>query len=188
MTREINKQFAMTALFSGFTSLRGGTTKQSNTFINGLPRVITLAMTLLITSCGSNVTYTENYLMKDRVWRLMDVKLFNVQITDTASINDIFFTIRTGADYPYRNIFLFVSTFAPDGNILTDTLEYFLADDKGVRYGKGFGDVRELKLPYREYVFFPQRGEYKFRVQHGMRIEDLQGVYDIGLRIERTKQ
>ena len=161
--------------------------KQSGTFINGLLRVITLAMTLLITSCSSNVTYTESHVMKDRVWRLMDVKSFNVQITDTAAINDIFFTIRSGTDYPYRNIFLFVSTFAPDGNILTDTLEYFLTDDKGVRYGKGFGDVRELKLPYREYVFFPQRGEYKFRVQHGMRIEDLRGVYDIGLRVEKTK-
>ena len=178
----------MTALFSGFTSLRGGTTKQSSTFINGLLRVITLAMTLLIASCGSNVTYTESHLMKDRVWRLMDVKSFNVQITDTAAINNIFFTIRTGSDYPYRNIFLFVSTFAPDGNILTDTLEYFLADDKGVWYGKGFGDVRELKLPYKEYVFFPQKGEYKFRVQHGMRIKDLKGVYDIGMRVEKTKQ
>jgi gliding motility-associated lipoprotein GldH len=126
--------------------------------------------------------------MKDRIWQLMDAKSFDVQITDTAALNDIFFTIRTGSDYPYRNIFLFVSTFAPDGNYLTDTLEYFLADDKGVWFGKGFGDVRELKLPFRQYVYFPQKGEYKFRVQHGMRAEDLKGVYDIGLRVEKIKQ
>ena len=141
---------------------------------------------LLIASCGRNVTYTENYPMKDKIWHLMDVKSFNAQITDTITSNDIFFTIRTGADYPFRNIFLFVSTYAPDGKKLTDTLEYYLADDKGVWYGKGFGDVSELKLPYRTNVYFPMKGEYKFKIQHGMRVENLKGVYDIGLRIEQT--
>ena len=115
----------------------------------------------------------------------MDIKAFDAQITDTTALKNIFFTIRTGADYPFRNIFLFVSTFSPDGHRLTDTLEYFLADDKGNWYGKGFGDIHELKLPYRASVYFPTAGEYKFRIQHGMRAEDLKGVYDIGLRIEK---
>ena len=151
-------------------------------------RYISLLAALFIVSCGNNITYTESYSMKDKIWQLMDVKSFNVQITDTAALSDIFLTIRTGSDYPFRNIFLFVSTLAPDGNSLTDTLEYYLADDKGVWYGKGFGDVRELKLPYRSYVYFPQKGGYEFRVQHGMRAEDLKGVYDIGMRIEKIKQ
>jgi gliding motility-associated lipoprotein GldH len=146
------------------------------------------AAMLFIISCGGNITYTENYSMKNKIWRLTDVKSFDVQITDTTTLNDIFFTIRTGSDYPFRNIFLFVSTLAPDGNNLADTLEYYLADDKGAWYGKGFGDVRELKLPYKSNIYFPKKGEYKFNVQHGMRIEDLKGVYDIGLRIEKTKK
>lgn len=144
--------------------------------------------TLLIMSCNGNLTYTGSYSMKDKVWRLMDIKSFDVEITDTIALNDIFFTIRTSSDYPFRNIFLFVSTFSPDGNNLTDTLEYYLADEKGVWYGKGFGDIHELKLPYKSSVYFPIAGEYKFAIQHGMRPEDLKGVYDICLRIEKTKQ
>jgi len=118
----------------------------------------------------------------------MDIKYFDAQITDTIALNNIFFTIRTGSDYPFRNIFLFVSTSAPDGKKFTDTLEYYLADDKGNWYGKGFGDIRELKLPYKSNIYFPMKGEYKFNVQHGMRIEDLKDVYDIGLRIEKTQK
>jgi len=118
----------------------------------------------------------------------MDIKSFNAQITDTIASNDIFFTIRTGSDYPFRNIFLFVSTYAPDGKSLTDTLEYYLADDKGNWLGKGVGDIRELKLPYRTNAYFPMKGKYEFTVQHGMRAEDLKGVYDIGIRIEETKK
>jgi len=79
---------------------------------------------LFIISCNGNITYTENHSMKDKMWHLMDIKSFDVQITDTTALSDIFFTIRTGSDYPFRNIFLFVSTFAPDGKNLTDTLKY----------------------------------------------------------------
>ena len=117
----------------------------------------------------------------------MDEKSFNAHITDTIALSNIFFTIRTGANYPFRNIFLFVSASSPDGINLTDTLEYFLANDKGNWYGKGFGDIHELQLPYKSSVYFPVTGEYKFKVQHGMRMEDLKGVYDIGLRIEKIK-
>ena len=159
-------------------------TRETNKYIF---LIISVAM-LFIISCGGNVTYTESHSMKDKIWRLTDIKSFDVEITDTIALNDIFFTIRTGSDYPFRNIFLFVSTSAPDGKNMTDTLEYYLADEKGVWYGKGFGDVRELKLPYKSNVYFPMQGNYGFTVQHGMRIEDLKGVYDICLRIEKTKQ
>jgi gliding motility-associated lipoprotein GldH len=143
---------------------------------------------LFIISCGENITYTDSYSIKDKTWCVADVKSFDAQINDTIASNDIFFTIRTGADYPFRNIFLLVSTSAPDGKNHTDTLEYFIADDKGNRYGKGFGDVRELKLPYKSNIFFSTKGEYKFNVRHGMRTENLKGVYDIGLRIEKTEK
>ena len=149
---------------------------------------ISAASLFIIASCDNSIKYTESYSMKDKIWSLMDVKTFNAQITDTIASNDIFFTIRTGSDYPFRNIFMFVSMYAPDGKNIIDTLEYYLADDKGNRHGKGFGDIRELKLPYRTNVYFPMKGDYKFRVQHGMRVEDLKGVYDICLRIEKVKQ
>ena len=149
-------------------------------------RVVSVAI-LVVTSCSGNITYTENYLMKDKTWQLADIKSFDVQIADTLALNDIFFTIRTGADYPFRNIFLSVSAFTPDGKITTDTIEYYIADEKGNRLGKGFGDVRELKLPYLSNFYFQTKGEYKFEVQHVMKTGDLQGVYDIGLRIEKTQ-
>ena len=53
---------------------------------------------------------------------------------------------------PFRNIYLFVTTTSPDGKSITDTLQYNLADEKGKWYGKGFGDIHELKLPYKSNV------------------------------------
>ena len=126
--------------------------------------------------------------MPEKTWRLMSIPAFNIPITDTLKSNNIFFTIRTGSSYPFRNIYLFVTTISPDGKSITDTLQYNLADEKGKWYGKGFGDIHELNLPYKSNVYFPLKGTYEFKIQHGMRIENLKGVYDFGLRIEKISK
>ncbi len=117
---------------------------------------------------------------------LKNIPEFRIPVNDTINSNNIHFTIRTGSSYPYRNIYLFVTTTSPDGKSITDTLQYNLADEKGNWYGKGFGDIHELNLPYKSNVFFPVKGTYQFKIQHGMRIEDLKGVYDFGIRVEKT--
>ena len=147
--------------------------------------VLLVAMLLIVYSCNSNLIFTDSSVMPDNIWSLSNNPEFNVTIIDTINTSDIIFTIRTGSDYPFRNIYLFVTATAPDGKSLTDTLEYDLADIKGNWYGKGFGDIHELNLPYKTNVFFPLKGTYQFKIQHGMRIGDLNGVYDFGLRIQK---
>jgi gliding motility-associated lipoprotein GldH len=124
--------------------------------------------------------------MAGKKWELMNISAFRVPVDDTLNSNNIIFTIRTGSSYPFRNIYLFVKTKSPDGKFITDTLEYYLADEKGKWFGKGFGEIHELNLPYKSNVYFPIKGTYQFDIQHGMRVEDLNGVYDFGLRIEKT--
>jgi gliding motility-associated lipoprotein GldH len=143
---------------------------------------------LLLYACNSNILYTDSVSMADEEWTLENIPSFEPEITDTVSNNNIVFTLRTGSSYPFRNIYLFVSTTSPAGKTITDTLEFMLADDKGKWYGKGFGDIHELNLPFKTGVYFPTKGIYSFKVRHGMRNETLKGVYDIGIRIEKVKK
>lgn len=147
-----------------------------------------IILSFLLSSCGKNVVFTDSSNMPDKKWEIKNVPVFNVPVYDTLSGNNIYFTIRTGVSYPYRNIYLFVKTTAPDGKSITDTLQYYLADEKGNWYGKGFGDIHELKLPYKTNVFFPRKGTYVISVQHGMRILELKGVYDLGIRVEKINK
>ena len=156
--------------------------------INSYAFISILILLLLLPSCKSNVVYTDSYMMPEKTWRLMDIPSFKIQIVDTISSNNVSFSIRTGSSYPFRNIYLFVTAISPDGKNITDTLQYNLANEKGKWYGNGFGDIHELNLPYKSNVFFPVKGTYKFKIQHGMRIEDLKGVYDFGLRIEKISK
>lgn len=157
--------------------------------IKGINRRISLLVSIILfTCCGRNVEFTDSVVMKGKTWRLGDIPEFSIPVEDTTNSNNIFFIIRTASSYPYRNIYLFATTTAPDGKKITDTLEYDLADEKGNWYGRGVGDIHEMKLPYKTNVFFPVPGNYQIRVQHGMRIEDLEGVYDFGLTIEKSTE
>lgn len=149
---------------------------------------ITLISLLLLLSCNGKVVYTDSLSMDNETWKLMNIATFKVPISDTINSNNVIFTVRNGSSFPFRNIYLFVTTTSPDGKAITDTLQYNLADEKGRWYGKGFGDIHELNLPYKSNVYFPAKGIYEFKIQHGMRVEDLKGVYDFGLRIEKIKK
>lgn len=147
-----------------------------------------LSFMIILSSCGRNVVFTDSADMTSRIWELHNIPAFNIPVNDTITGNNIYFTVRTGTSYPFRNIYLFVTTTSPDNKSITDTLQYYLADEKGNWYGKGFGDIHELRLPFKSNVYFPLKGTYRIEVQHGMRIEDLKGVYDFGLRVEKIKK
>jgi gliding motility-associated lipoprotein GldH len=156
--------------------------------INRISSILIFTSVLLLSSCNSDIVFTDSFEMPGKKWELFNVPSFKIPITDTVNSSNVTFSIRTGSSYPFRNIYLFVTTTSPDGKSITDTLQYNLADEKGKRYGKGFGDIRELSLPYKLNVFFPLKGTYQIKVQHGMRIQDLDGVYDFSLRVEKASK
>ena len=156
--------------------------------INNLSFILVLASLLLPVSCNNDIVFTDSFTIPEKTWRLSERPAFEVQVTDTLIANNIWLMIRTSSSYPFRNIYLFVTAVTPDGKTITDTLQYYLADEKGNWYGKGFGDIHALNLPYKSNVYFPSTGTYSFKIQHAMRIEDLKGIYDIGLRVEKIRK
>jgi gliding motility-associated lipoprotein GldH len=158
--------------------------------INGTSRyllLVTISVTVLLFSCNKNTLFTSSLAMRGEEWKLDNVAVFKPEVSDTINSHNIYFTIRTGTSYPYQNIWLFVTTTAPSGKSITDTLQYKLADEKGKWFGRGFADVHELNLPYKTNVYFREKGIYSIKIRHGMRTESLKGVYDFGLRIDRIK-
>lgn len=156
--------------------------------INKYPFLAIFSLLLLLYGCNKDVLFTDSVNIPQEVWSLDFVPEFRTDISDTISICDVLLTIRTGTSYPYRNIWFFVNTVSPSGKSITDTLQYMLADEKGKWLGKGFGDIHEIDLPFRKGVFFREKGNYTFRVRHGMRDENLNGVYDLGLKITKIKK
>ena len=101
--------------------------------------------------------------------------------------------MRNNNDYQYSNLFLIVGIDFPNNFSVIDTLEYEMANAEGKFLGSGFTDLKENKLEYKSNVIFPSTGTYHISVQHAMRksgdiegISLLQGITDVGLRIEKN--
>jgi len=149
---------------------------------------------LLLFSCDSNRVYDQYKSIENHQWPSEKGIHFLVSNSDTISTNNVFITIRNNKNYEFSSLFLIAKMEFPNGYQVVDTLEYEMTDSFGKWLGKGFTDIKENKLFYKENVIFSKEGEYTFNVYQATRgVNDiegkipLQGITDVGLRIEKVK-
>ncbi|MBA2610466.1 MAG: gliding motility lipoprotein GldH [Bacteroidetes bacterium] len=142
----------------------------------------------LLSSCNNNLVYSKYQKFNENEWYAKDKAVFDIEITDTVTLNNISLMVRHADAYPYRNLFVFVTTKYPDGKTLTDTMEVILADEKGKWQGSGAGDIFDFKIPIKKNVRFPLAGKYQFSFEHGMRVDPLPLIMDFGFEIEKSKK
>lgn len=142
---------------------------------------------VLSVSCNQGVLYEKDISIENHTWSIEDTLNFVVNIPDSLSFYDLNINVRNGGRYAFSNLFVFVEILGPSGNFLKDTIELTLANSLGEWYGKGLGDIKSVSLPYRRNARFSLPGIYKFKMVQGMRQEDLEQIFDIGLRIEKSK-
>ncbi|MDZ4665149.1 MAG: gliding motility lipoprotein GldH [Bacteroidota bacterium] len=143
-------------------------------------------LSILFTSCNKNVIYTEYRKFNENEWCANKKAVFDVEVKDNTSLNNISLMVRHADAYPYSNIFLFLETTYPDGKVEKDTLEVILANSKGEWMGSGAGDIFDFKVPIKKNVKFPLLGKYKFSFQQAMRTDPLPLVMDFGFEIEKS--
>ena len=148
--------------------------------------MIVLGMVLVsFYSCDKNRVYENFYSTGANGWDKDSVAKFQFDIADIETRYNLYINTRNSEQYPYSNLWLFVEVIAPDHTAIRDTVEYQLALTNGKWSGKGTGGIYLSQLPYRINVFFPVEGTYQVNIQHAMRDEQLKGLTDIGIRIEK---
>ena len=151
-------------------------------------------LVLGFTSCDSSQVF-DAYKTIPNSWQKDSIISFNIIPPDTTQHYNLFVNVRNNSDFKYSNLFLVVEMIFPNGKVIKDTLEYLMAKPSGEFLGTGFSDIKENKLWYKEGVVFEESGDYKISIQHAMRkngsvkgIENLEGITDVGFRIEKTNQ
>lgn len=144
-----------------------------------------LSLTLL-TGCNRNRIFSDYKTFPDAEWSANNKAVFEMEITDTQNLNNVYLKVRHGDTYPYRNLFLFVNTIYPDGKEIRDTMEVLLSNQKGEWLGSGAGDIFDYKVPIKRNVRFALAGKYKFTFEQAMRVEPLPMIMDFGFEVERS--
>lgn len=141
---------------------------------------------IFLISCGNEVFVDNDVNYEDSSWDAKDKYVLSFEQTDTVSNYNFFITLRNTEDYPYRNIYVFLTTVFPDGKSHRDTIDCPLANYQGKWLGKGFGGVYDNRIIYLHKSRFPLPGEYKIVMEQAMRIEELSGITNVGIRIEKA--
>ena len=147
--------------------------------------VLILPIAFVIQSCDSKRFFEENKSVDNSTWNVNNRIEFKVNIRDINSRYNFYFNIRNKEDYPFSNLYLFLHTTFPNGRITCDTIEGQLADNDGKWRGSGITGIKFNRILFQKGVHLPVTGEYLFEVEQGMRVRDLKGIYDIGLRLEK---
>jgi gliding motility-associated lipoprotein GldH len=146
-----------------------------------------LALSTIFISCNDKVVMSEFIKLPEEGWKTESKLTYTVDVKDNAPYHNVFLNVRHADSYPYSNLFVFLTTTYPNGNITVDTLECLLANKKGEWQGDGAGDIWDNKIPLKKNVKFPQVGKYTFTFEQGMRSNPLPLIMDFGMTIEKAE-
>jgi gliding motility-associated lipoprotein GldH len=157
-----------------------------------LRQYLFLFLILLMVSCDSKSVYSS-FKPINESWKEGQKITFNFKAPDSINEYNLYLLVRNDEAYAYSNLFLIVNMNFPNGNYITDTLQYNMAEPDGTWLGEGFTSLKESKLWYKENIIFPVKGKYKVQIEHAMRINGkvegikaLKGIEDIGFKVEAT--
>lgn len=143
-------------------------------------------LSLAFSACNRDVLFVDDRRVDVKGWQLGDKLDFQVEVKDTTQLYTFLVDLRHTMDYPYSNVFFFITTTFPDGGIAADTVECPVATPEGQWLGKSTGGYVENRFIFRKNTRFPGTGVYHFEIQHGMRDTAIVGIKNVGLRIEKT--
>ena len=113
-------------------------------------------------ACDSNRLFEENKKIEKNEWDQSASLVFHVPISDTITNYNVYINIRNAGFYRFSNLYLFINTEFPGGQIQRDTLECVLASPDGRWLGEGLGDIWDNRILFKNNIHFPQKGEYTF--------------------------
>lgn len=145
--------------------------------------VLSSLLCLLLAGCGSDTVYSHFADVPAGGWDKDSVYAFDYPIADSTACYQILLYVRHTEIYPYQNMWLFVG----DGS-RQDTIEFYLANDRGEWLGNGKSGIIEMPVLYEERVQFERGGEHRITLQHGMREERLKGIESVGVEIIRNDE
>jgi len=103
-------------------------------------------------------------------------------ISDTAAEYQILVYVRHTECYPYQNMWLFLGD-----SLHRDTIEFYLADDRGNWLGDKHHGFIEMPVLYEESKHYVDSGVYHLDIQHAMRDTLLRGITDIGVEVVKKE-
>ena len=143
-------------------------------------------VSIFTVACNQNEVFIQYNSIAPEGWNKNVICSFDIPISDTTANYNLYVNIRNRGEYPYQNLWLFLTKTSPDMLVVSDSIECYLADKRGKWLGTGVSSIFEMPVLYEKNLHFKTPGIYNYRIGHGMRDDVLIGINDIGVRVEKV--
>jgi len=138
-------------------------------------------------SCANKQGQEKYHVFHEEKWNTDSIVAISLSELDTNSSYNMALKVRHNIDYEYQNLFLFV-----DFQDKRDTVEIILSEKSGRWTGRGFGDIKEQEILFKDQVFFSKEKQNKLFFEQAMRygdresINELKGIIAIGIGVNQN--
>ena len=143
-------------------------------------------LSIVFSACGPGYFYKSDKKIPGGIWLYRDTVDFSFNITDTASLYNLYLDTEYRDTFPNQNIYLKLYTRFPDGKRFSKPYAFDLFDALGAAKGKCSGHDCNLHTILQENAFFNQPGQYTITVEQFMRRDSVAGIRSVGLSVEKT--
>ena len=137
-------------------------------------RILLFFLAVGFVSCQNENKKEIYHSFDNNTWNTDSIVSFELDNIDTTSSHDLYLMVRHTTSFKFQNLFLFTNF-----ENQKDTLELFLSEKSGRWLGKGFGEIKELKIRIKENVNFKENQDQIFSVEQAMRYEDLEKIINL---------
>lgn len=137
-------------------------------------RILLFFLAVGFVSCQNENKKEVYHSFNNNTWNTDSIVSFELDNIDTTSSHDLYLMVRHTTNFKFQNLFLFTNFENQQ-----DTLELFLSEKSGRWLGKGFGEIKELKIRIKENVNFKENQDQIFSVEQAMRYEDLEKIINL---------
>ena len=137
-------------------------------------RILLFFLVVGFVSCQNENKKEVYHSFNNNTWNTDSIVFFEFDNIDTTGSHDLYLMVRHTTNFKFQNLFLFTNFENQQ-----DTLELFLSEKSGRWLGKGFGEIKELKIRIKENVNFKKNQDQIFSVEQAMRHEDLEKIINL---------
>ena len=161
--------------------------KDQYSMFRGAITAMILFVALVLSGCDRDKFFDESLSLPHNTWSQDESLSFPITVEDTTSAYRFYINVRNSTSYNYNNIYFFLTTEYPGGGFSQDTIECLLAAKDGSWLGKGTGSYRDNRIHIRDNIIFPRKGTYTLRLRQAMREDELEGISEAGIRLEKQE-
>ena len=130
----------------------------------------------------------QNQQIANYKWDYADAKTFEADIKDTVAHYNLYINVRHSFQFDWRNAWVKIETTFPDGKSFEKRINLVLSEADGHWLGDCLGDNCDMQLSIQQNAIFPEVGKYKFKITQDMRVNPLDKIKSVGMRIEKNKK